>query len=74
MKDGILVISNPEDVAAADQAAAALGRGTEIWLTTWVEPGTAYVIDSEKSDADLYEEINRLFGEDGDGPMHDSAD
>lgn len=64
MNEGRLVISNPEDVAAADQAAAALGPGTEIWLTNWVEPGTAYIVDGNKSPADLYDEVNRALGED----------
>jgi hypothetical protein len=58
-------ISNPEDVAAADQAAAALGPGTKVWLTDWVESGTAYIVDPGKTHADLYEEVNRVLGEDG---------
>jgi hypothetical protein len=37
-----VVIANPEDVAAADQAAAALGGFVE--LSDAVPPGTAYVL------------------------------
>ncbi|MDP9226781.1 MAG: hypothetical protein M3P18_23650 [Actinomycetota bacterium] len=49
MSNARLIIANPADVAAADQAAAALGPEVKVRVTSWVAPGKAYVVDQEKN-------------------------
>ncbi len=64
MSDARLIIANPKDVAAADQAAAALGTTVKVQLTSWVEPGKAYVVGGEESlSDDVVDEIARKLGD-----------
>jgi hypothetical protein len=58
VNDPILIIANPADVAAADQAAAALGPEVKVQVTNWVEAGEAYVIDREALSDDLRAKID----------------
>ena len=62
-----LVIANPRDVAAADQAAAALGRDVAVCLTESVAAGSAYVVDGQALYDELLIEVSRKLGCSTDG-------
>ncbi len=56
-----VIVANPADVAAADQAAAALGDDTKVCLTGLVVPGNAYVLDHQELYELIVEEDGRKF-------------
>jgi hypothetical protein len=56
-----VIIANPIDVAAADQAAAALGARVE--LSHLVAAGSAYVVDHQMLYDDLVEDARRELGD-----------
>lgn len=61
--NGRLMIANPADVAAADQAAAALGRDVTVSLTELVPAGEAYVVDRHVLFGEPFDEVTRLLGD-----------
>lgn len=63
MSDARVLVANPVDVATADQAAAALGPEVTVQLTTWAEPGEAYLIDRHVAYRDLLDEVARKLGQ-----------
>lgn len=60
---GRVVVANPLDVAAADQAAAALGRDVRVTLNEIVPEGCAYVLDPTAYYDELLDETSRKLGE-----------
>jgi hypothetical protein len=59
----LVIVANPVDVAVADQAAAALGRDTQVCLTRLVIPGNAYVLDHQELYELAVEDASRKLGE-----------
>jgi hypothetical protein len=56
-----VIIANPVDVAAADQAAAVLGALVE--LSHLVAAGSAYVVDHQMLYDELLEDARRKLGD-----------
>ena len=54
------LVAHPDDVAPADQTAAALGIPVQV--TSMVPPGMAFVIDEQRLLDEQREAIDRAFG------------